>query len=228
MLAQNSMPLATTLEEPRTEPTRVVLQCPEDLLQASRRLDWRFLLPDPSLERVAYIGPKQGSLVASLKLLASTLKVFSGSEVHSGDYTRYDVVVATNPAYHQLRLATDLVRPGGYLYVEACSPFSSRQQLGRLVTRAALRRPRLWNPRDHIQVLKQLGMDQAEAYWFWPNWEAGTKIIPLEDPTALRQAFALDSRGKGLKGQLLALSKRWLMQSVWLSSFVPYYGIVAW
>lgn len=205
-----------------------MLQCPEDLLQASRRLDWRFLLPDPSLERVAYVGPRNGEMATSLKLFANTLKVFSGSEVHSGDYTRYDVVVVTNPAYHELRLATDLVRPGGYLYVESCSPFTSRQQLGRLVTRAVLQRPRLWNPRDHIKVLKQLGMDKAEAYWFWPNCEAATKIIPLHDPAALSQAFALDKRGKGRKGRLTALGKRWLMQSTLLGTFVPYYGIVAW
>ena len=40
------------------------------LLQASRRVDWRFLLPDPNLGRVAYLGPRRGALLDSL-LLAS-------------------------------------------------------------------------------------------------------------------------------------------------------------
>ena len=45
------------------------------LLQASRRVDWRFLLPDPNLERVAYLGPANRSLWESLRLFSAALAV---------------------------------------------------------------------------------------------------------------------------------------------------------
>ena len=43
------------------------------LLQSSRRVDWRFLLPEPDLGRVASIGPSDPELVESLGLLSEEL-----------------------------------------------------------------------------------------------------------------------------------------------------------
>ncbi|MEP0762273.1 MAG: hypothetical protein HRF48_05990, partial [Chloroflexota bacterium] len=40
---------------------------PADLRQAIRRLDWRFLLPDPALGRVACLGRAEGSLAEALR-----------------------------------------------------------------------------------------------------------------------------------------------------------------
>ena len=43
------------------------------LLQASRRVDWRFLLPEAELGRVACIGETDPDLVRSLRLFSSEL-----------------------------------------------------------------------------------------------------------------------------------------------------------
>jgi hypothetical protein len=228
VIAENHVTIATNLQSSATDNGSATVQHAEELLQASRRLDWRFLLPDPRLDRVAYIGPKPTALVSALKLFATTLKTFGSSEVREGDYTRYDVVVVANPDYRQLRLGTDLLRPGGFLYVEACGLLSSRQQFGRLLTQALTNHKRLWSPQDYITVLKQLRMDGAEAYWFWPNWDASTKIIPLAGPAGLNQAFGLEQSGRGVKGRLLATGKRWFMHSRLFEKVIPYFGIVAW
>ncbi len=228
MIAENSVAISTDMQQSAIENNATTTQHAEELLQASRRLDWRFLLPDPRLDRVAYIGPKPTALVSALKLFATTLKTFGGSEVREGDYTRYDVVVVCNPDYRQLRLATDLVRPGGFLYVEARGLLSSRQQFNRSIMQLLTRHKRLWSPQDYISVLKQLRMDGAEAYWFWPNWEAATKIIPLDGPAGLNQAFGLQQSGRGAKNRLMATGKRWFMHSSLFEKIIPYFGIVAW
>lgn len=46
---------------------------PDMLLQASRRVDWRFLLPNPALGRVAYVGPVDSEHAASLRLFLPNL-----------------------------------------------------------------------------------------------------------------------------------------------------------
>jgi hypothetical protein len=40
-----------------------------------RRIDWRFLLPDPTLSQVAHIGPAQTTLLESLRLFSESLTV---------------------------------------------------------------------------------------------------------------------------------------------------------
>lgn len=228
MIAENRIAIATDTQQPTLETSMTTPEHAEELLQASRRLDWRFLLPDPRLDRVAYIGPKPTALVSALKLFATTLKTFGGSEVFEADYTRYDVVVVGNPDYRQLRLATDLVRPGGFLYVEARGLLSSRQQFSQSIAQVLTRHKRLWSPRDYISVLKQLRMDGAEAYWFWPNWDAATKIIPLDGQAGLNQAFGLQQSGRSVKGRLITAGKRWCMHSRLFEKVIPYFGIVAW
>jgi hypothetical protein len=228
VIAEKPVTTATNRQTPAVDASVATPQHAEELLQASRRLDWRFLLPDPRLDRVAYIGPKPTTLVSALKLFATTLKTFGGSEVREADYTRYDIVVVCNPDYRQLRLATDLMRPGGFLYVEACGLLSSRQQFGRLLGQVVTKHKRLWSPQDYISVLKQLRMDGVEAYWFWPNWDAATKIIPLDGPAGLNQAFGLQQSGRGVKGRLMTMGKRWFMHSRLFEKAIPYFGIVAW
>src|SRR5262245_45109298 len=89
------------------------------LLQASRRVDWRFLLPDPNLGQVAYLGPAHGALPESLRLFSTTLVL---GEAAGAAGARYDLVVIHNPTLDGLRRAAALVRRGGYLYIEAYSP----------------------------------------------------------------------------------------------------------
>jgi hypothetical protein len=84
---------------------------------AVRRADWRFLLPDPVLGRVAYVGPHEPALIRALSALSDAL------ELRPVPGTLHDVVVITRPTERRQLAAADLVAPGGWLYLEtsACA-----------------------------------------------------------------------------------------------------------
>ena len=197
----------------------------EQLLQASRRLDWRFLLPNPALERVAYGGPRQGALFASLRLFAEELTVLpaSGSAAQPAPY---DVVVLCEPTPRTLQQAVRLVRPGGVLYSEVHGPLWPAKWLRRNPL-TLFQQPRLWQPADYVQALTQAGFAEAHAFWFWPDFDHCTKMIPLADPVVLPYVFAPSTQPRGAKGRLKAAYKQWLVQSGWLTVTQPSFGIVA-
>lgn len=197
---------------------------PELLLQASRRLDWRFLLPNPALETVAYLGPKSSTLLDALRLFATKLTILPPTVNQPGE--RYDVVVVCEPSPAQLRAAVGLVRPGGALYVEAHGLLWPAKWLGRNPL-SFLQRPHLWQPADYVQALQEWGLSEASAYWFWPDFESCTRIIPLAEPVVLAHAFAAPTARRGAKAQIKAAYKRWLVQSGWLTLTQPSFGIVA-
>lgn len=195
----------------------------EQLLQASRRLDWRFLLPNPSLQRVAYFGPTDSSLLTSLRLFATTLSICPAGRSASQEM-QYDVVIACEPAPAALRQAVSLVEAGGSLYVEAHGllwPEKWRRPAN------LLRQPRLWQPTDYIRAIQTWGLSEVEAFWFWPNVENCTKIVPLNNQVVLPYAFGTQTQPRGAKARLKAAYKRWLVQSGWLTLTLPNFGIVA-
>jgi hypothetical protein len=79
----------------------------EAALQISRRSDWRFLLPDPNLGQVAYLGAPCGTLAESLRLFSESHIVIGMPCENAGTTRQYDVVVASRPSYQPLREAAD-------------------------------------------------------------------------------------------------------------------------
>lgn len=191
----------------------------EALLQASRRVDWRFLLPDPNLGRVAYLGTAQGELVEALRLFSASLTVIPLFPSLGGtEGGPYDVVVAHQPASEALPGLTGLVRPGGFLYLEAYGLFGLVRQQRRLSGLAARR----WRtPAGYAVALKGLGFGQVRIHWHWPDFETCTKVIPLHDQGAL--LFALGVGGSELKRAL----GRGLVRSRWLERLIPCFSLVA-
>lgn len=215
----------TSSEQQRSEPQPTQpaptarVENVEQLLQASRRLDWRFLLPDPALERVAYQGPKQSSLLTSLRLFAQELTFLPATG-------RYDVVVLCEPTPQTLHQAATVVRPGGALYIEVHGPLWPAKWLHRNPL-TLFQQPRLWQPADYVQALTKLGFTAANAFWFWPDFDHCTKIIPLADPVVLPYVFAQPTKPRGAKARVKAAYKQWLVQSGWLTITQPSFGIVA-
>lgn len=190
------------------------------MLQASRRLDWRFLLPTPDLRHVAYLGPAHGGLLESLRLFSTALHIVDSS---AGEHTTagYDVVVASDPSFAALQRAAELIKPGGFLYVEAYGwPGRIRRRLS--AGRLHVRGPRLRSAAGYVAAARRLGLTEIEAYWHWPNFEACTEIIPLGDPTALVLALA---RRRG--AQFALAIGGWLVRSGLLERMAPYFSIVA-
>jgi hypothetical protein len=180
------------------------------LLQASRRLDWRFLLPDPNLGRVAYLGPANKSLWEALRLFSAALAVIEGNPTQDGRAVQFDVVVASRPSYDLLEWAAELVRPRGFLYVEAYR---------------RLWPSRLRFPADYVSAIRRLGFVEVEAHWHWPNFEACAEIVPLDDPAAL--LHALGRRRSGGAARLKSAIGRRLLRMGLLTQIVPCFSLVA-
>ena len=188
------------------------------LLQASRRLDWRFLLPDPSLQQIAYSGPGRGALLDSLRLFSESLALL---EPAAADGAQYDLVVASAPAYPALTRAAAAVRPGGFLYVEIYRPFRLIQPR---VRRAAAGAPQLRDATDYVAVIARQGFGEVAAYWHWPNFETCAEIVPLDDRAAILLAFA--RRRSGAAARLKSAFGRGLVRSGLLAWAVPCFSVV--
>ncbi len=188
------------------------------LLQASRRVDWRFLLPDPTLRQVAYVGPPRETLLKSLRLFSASLTVVDRSAWAdpSAPRIQYSVVVVVDPTVATLQHAIKLLRPGGWLYVEAYGIWSHR---------GTLRIRQLRSARDYVNVLKQLGLQEIEAYWVWPNFESCAELIPLGDQAALLHALARHQSSP--RARLMSIVGRWLLRSGLLGQVVPCFSVVA-
>src|SRR5690606_22634784 len=85
------------------------------LLEASRRVDWRFLLPDPNLGVVAVAGMASRSLREALPLFCEQV---SFVEAPYSAAQQVDVVVICGGLDAPLADALALVKPGGHVYVE--------------------------------------------------------------------------------------------------------------
>jgi hypothetical protein len=70
------------------------------LLQASRRVDWRFLPAEPELGRVAYLGSDDPELVESLRLFSAGFTASGAS--NSGERDSHGLVVLRNSNSEEL------------------------------------------------------------------------------------------------------------------------------
>jgi hypothetical protein len=214
-ISDSSLTQSMPPSETQTANSRSTQRDADTLLQASRRVDWRFLLPDPNLGRVAYFGPARGALLDSLRLFSTSLEVGEPADAGSA---QYDIVVVSGPSIDELRRAARLVRPGGFLYVEAYGPLYHRR-----LRRGLGRRPRF--AADYMAAVERLGLAEAEAHWHWPNFESCAEIVPLGERDAL--LLALARRHSSASTRLKSALGRALLRSglfIWL---VPCFSVVA-
>src|SRR5262245_31435300 len=143
-------------------------------LQLVRRLDWRFLLPEPHLRRVTYLGPVQGTLPAALKCFSASFQINTSAEDASADL----VVLHLGEAAPILDHVASLLVPGGFLYWEMKPRHWFASLLPRTVTREQVRQAAAnrWRRtlalfRGEIDALANLGFREIEMYWLRPNFE---------------------------------------------------------
>jgi hypothetical protein len=186
------------------------------LLEASRRIDWRFLLPDPELRDVAYLGTQQPVLIDALRRFSRSLCVME-AVVDSGVRAEYDLVVLSQPGDDGLlQHSAELARPGGYLYVEA-----RRSRLS-AIPRWGRKGKRLRRPSDYIARLLELGLTDAEAWWHWPDFERCGELVPLADRRALLLSLA---RRHGSPAK--SLLARWLVRLGLFEHAVACFSVLA-
>jgi hypothetical protein len=179
-------------------------------LQLVRRLDWRFLLPNPILGDVAYIGTMSGTLPGALQQFSELLTIVLPSDGPRSDVhlaCSYETVVLRSPEVSAVKQAKPLLTAGGYLYWE--------------VERAS----RVDHVRNYIKAVERLGFEDIQVNWHRPDFESCLEMIPLTDSRALRFAFA--RRHESTTKRLKFAAGRLLMTTGLLARVVPCFSIIA-
>jgi hypothetical protein len=171
----------------------------EDMLHAVRRADWRFLLPNPQLDDVAYVAPHDPELGAALERVARSVVLLDGRDDAGGSH---DVVVATRASAGSAPALAALTRPGGWVYVETPGRASAR-----------------W-----ARALRREGLEEVEVVWLWPNAAAPREMVPLHDDAAVRHA--LGRRDPGARLRPRAWAARALLAAHALPLAVPAAAVV--
>jgi hypothetical protein len=227
----NFVALSKSIEKPslRLNPSPTVATPARDqidadaLLQISRRVDWRFLLPQPNLGRVAYLGPADGSLLAALQLFSESLTVIDSSR--STSVGQFEVVVVAEPSADRLAQAADRLCPGGWLYVEAFGPAHPRQLKAYLTGQFKRQSWPLLTPANCAAVLTRLALTDVQTHWHWPDFETCTQITPLDEPAL---AYSLGQRrSHSARAQFRAAFGRSLWRSGLLLKIMPCFSLVA-
>jgi hypothetical protein len=155
------------------------------VLNAIRRLDWRFLLPDPALGRVVYVGRGESDLLVALRIAGLDVTALTG-ETAGAAGASFATAVMVNPSPRDRALAAALLRPGGWLYAEVSGARAARRL---------------------AKHLSGAGFGSVQLHWHWPDFARCTRILPLDDAGALVYGL-LKGRG-GAQGKAVA----WLARS---------------
>jgi hypothetical protein len=145
-------------------------------LRVARRVDWRFLLGDPSLGDVTLAGPPDVELRAALEACARSI---AADEVDVAVLTRG----VTDP---DLRAAVVRVRSGGHVVSESSGLLGWRPG----------RRGRPAGTRHVRRSLRRAGFRSITTYVVWPAHGRATAMIPAREraPVAAWLARKVDRR----------------------------------
>jgi hypothetical protein len=141
-------------------------------LSLVRRADWRFLLPNPGLGRVAYLAPHDAELVAALELVSRSVELLEAPAEPRG----CELVVLTARPPDAAITARRLLRPDGWLYAEVPG----------------------YGVRGWERELLAIGFDEVAAYWLSPDEHKCREVVPLE-PNALRHSLGRRDPGARLR-----------------------------
>jgi hypothetical protein len=165
---------------------------PDGELALARRLDWRFLLPDPDLTSVIVLGRPDRQLLEALARFGE-----SDATVEGAAGTSARVVVAIQPTVSELVAAASRVEAGGVLYAELAGPRARRASGGPLVGRIRAAR----------RAAGAAGLVDTRLIWHWPSFATATELIELDDRRVL--TAALDRHGgRGLAAGLAGRGAR--------------------
>lgn len=196
------------------------------LLSTSRRIDWRFLLPEPALGRVLCVEPIADGLREALRVFGTSLTpVNPGNDGNSLRRGVYDLVVACNPSHADLARMAGSVKPGGFIFLEAyglAARFAGAR--GPIASHNTTQRTFAW-PLTYSRALETLEFAEIQVHWHWPNFDSCKMMIPLGDTAAVR--LALDRGGQGLKAGLRKGLGRLLLWSGLLPWTVPCFSVLA-
>jgi hypothetical protein len=184
-------------ELPRDARPRHAGDGPDDpalLLQASRRIDWRFLLPRPQLACIVYIGRHDAALIGALRAHADLTIV--GADTDQPSPSSFDLAVLKDASLGSISAGRDLIRPGGWVYAEAGGVLRRPRAGARPVSR--------WR-----RAFVDAGLTEVTAHWHVPNHDAAAFLVPLDDPAGVR--LVLRRHQGSAAGQVKAIMGRLLV-----------------
>jgi hypothetical protein len=146
-----------------------------------RRLDWRFLLPTGTLDRIACGGAVDEELRAALPLLTPDIREPRDAAEWGGLAGSCDAVVLVRPTRDQLPPALAALRPGGWLYAEV----ARRTPIARPATVAGWR-----------AAFIRAGLQDVSAYWHLPGPHGPSALVALDAGTALRHLVGRHGEGR--------------------------------
>jgi hypothetical protein len=167
---------------------------PALLLQASRRVDWRFLLPRPQLASTVYLGRADEGLIGALRAHGE-LAIVDGDTPRPAA-SSFDLAVLKDASPAAVRVGHDLVRPGGWVYAEVGGALRRPASGARPVSR--------W-----CRAFVAAGLTEVTAHWHVPDHAAAAFLVPLDDRAGVRlvlrrhQGLAV-GRAKAVVGRTLA------------------------
>jgi hypothetical protein len=128
-----------------------------------RRVDWRFLLPNPQPTK---------SICFANGLLGKAVRLISDCVVDAQVNTPgdCDLAVVIDPIQATLQRAWAALRPGGSCYTEWRSPLAG-------------------GPKGVKRRLEAAGFEGVTCYWPWPSLSRSRFWLPLEAPGALRYFY---------------------------------------
>ncbi|MCG8604773.1 hypothetical protein MJD09_07225 [bacterium] len=196
----------------------------EDELELVRRIDWRFLLPDPNLGTVAYVGPEDETLTSALKRFCDSLIMLDGSTPSGSgqEDQRYDVLTS-RADWNQTARACSRLRKGGYLYweIERASPLGI---FGSKTTPASLKTGRVYFNR-YIELLESSGFRDVSVHWHRPDFDNCLDIVPLNTKGALEHFFSRDSAD--IKGRVKKIGGLFLNKTGLVHRWAPCISLTA-
>ncbi len=144
-----------------------------------RRVDWRFLLPNPRPAR---------SICFADGLLAQAVTAISGDMIGrtTPSIGECDLAVAVDPARKTLQAAWTALRPGGACYTEWYSPWAG-------------------GPSSIRRRLAAVGFTHVACYWTWPQPDRGPTLfwLPMEAPHILRYYLANRAPARSIGNRML-------------------------
>jgi len=197
----------------------------DTLLQASRRVDWRFLLPDPDLGDVAFIGPSDELHLKALNAFSKSVVVFAQPPSTSEQTPMYDVVVVSAPTMLEMAIAGQLLRPGGFLYLETYGLLWLIRRGRRHGLRSRLKSLKVYPPRRYLARLSAHGLISIGTFWHWPDFENCTRIVPLDNLSGFE--LAINNPTNGLLNRWTSNLRGWVLRNGIIALLVPCVSYVA-
>jgi len=224
------------LQEQESQKNDTAIKAREQIVQISRRIDWRFLLPQPELRNVAFIGSAEEELIEALKHFSESLKIFSPATAESEsveNLERFDVVVVNSASPTVVQWAYEMLKPGAHLYWEIKRGKSSQSQSEKKVQprngsmNSIVRDsfPRFAHIRSYKQCLRETGFREIEVNWHRPGFKNCKEIIPLDNPRALQYVFSRQQ--SSFQGRLKLWGGQFLNISGLLPFIVPSFSLIA-